>query len=219
MGQNCCAEKAHPRIVEYEQNAMIRRKMSTVAKEIKSVERSNTRKLDKIKDKISQGEQNEAKLLSKELMTERRQLEHLKNMQSSLRTTQSQMKANRTNSLILENMQGASGILAQANKDVNPATIAKTFNAFEVNQGQMQSAHDMVALQFDENEHDEDANEAFDKVLSEICTSEAVKMGPVPASMVPQAAAANPRLLPGQNPFAKFSGPDDLKTSLSAVQN
>ena len=157
MGQNCCAEKAHPRIVEYEQNAMIRRKMSIVAKEIKSVEQSNTRKLDKIKDKISQGEQNEAKLLSKELMTERRQLEHLKNMQSSLRTTQSQMKANRTNSFILDNiMQGASGLLAQANRDVQSCQESEDFNAFEINLGQMQPTYNMAAIQFDENEHVED---------------------------------------------------------------
>ena len=194
-----------------EQKNKIRRSIRQIEREQRKLTQQEAKTLKQIKDLAQKNMHNQAKILSKDLVRSRKQVQMMYTMVSQMKVVENQLAAAQMNATMLENLKGVNSVMSQVNASMNPQQMNQIMKQFAqesekmgMQQEMMQDQFDMVADPGDEAA----ADEVYNQILGEVGMQMNNEMATNTNQINANAAAAGP-----QNAVD-----DDLQARLAALK-
>ena len=135
MGQsNCFSEKAGPtkdaNTLAKEQQKVINRAIRQIEKDRTKMEKSEVEVLKKVKDLANKNQHGPAKILSKELVRSRAQVNKMYTMTTQMKSISMMMASTRMNAEMMKGLEGCSAAINNMNENMNMANMRETLKEF-----------------------------------------------------------------------------------------
>ena len=150
----------------------------TITRAIRGIERERTKlqnqeakTLKQIKDLAMKNQHGPAKILSKDLVRSRAQVNMYYTMASQMRVIETQLGAAQMNAQMVESLKGVNSVMQNVNAAMNPAQMNKIMKDFAMETEKMGMQQEMMQDQFDmlqDADQEQQAEDVYAQILGEI---------------------------------------------------
>ena len=165
------APKIDPKEAAKENKRVITRAIRSLERERKKLQNQEAKTLKEIKALAQKNQHSQAKIMSKDLVRSRQQINMYYTMASQMGVVQSQLAAAQMNAQMVESLQGVNSVMSQVNGSMNPQQMQNIMKQFAMETEKMGMQQEMMNDQFDmmgDPETDEQADEVYNQILGEV---------------------------------------------------
>ena len=164
--------KQDPKEVAKENQRMLRRAIRTVEREQKKLQQQEGKVLKEIKALATKNQHGPAKILSKDLVRMRAQVNQYYTMISQLKSIEMQLSTATINQNMIDALKGANTVMANVNKDMDMSQIKDVMKRFAKESAKMEMQQEMmndqVDMAMDNGDTEAQADEVYNMILGEI---------------------------------------------------
>ena len=164
--------KKDPKEVAKENQRMLKRAIRTIEREQKKLQNGEAKLLKEIKALAQKNQHGPAKILSKDLVRKRAQVNQYYTMISQLKSIQIQLSTATINQSMVDALKGANTVMSQVNADMDVSQISQVLKEFAKESSKMEMQQEMMNDQMDmamdTGDTAEQADEVYSMILGEI---------------------------------------------------
>ena len=154
-----------------EQKRMLNRAIRQIERERSKLQAQEAKTLKEIKKLATQNQHGAAKIMAKDLVRSRTQVNMYYTMASHMKAIQSQMAATGMNAQMLQSLKGCTSVMQNVNASMNIQDMNKVMKNFAMETEKMGLQQEMMQDQFDmvaDPDADAQADEIYGQILGEI---------------------------------------------------
>ena len=141
--------KKDPKEVAKENQRMLKRAIRTIEREQKKLQNGEAKLLKEIKALAQKNQHGPAKILSKDLVRQRAQVNQYYTMISQLKSIEMQLSTATINQSMVDALKGANTVMSQVNADMDVSQISQVLKEFSKESSKMEMQQEMMSDQMD----------------------------------------------------------------------
>ena len=163
--------KIDPKEQAKQNKRTITRAIRQIERERNKLQAQEAKTLKEIKALAMKNQHGPAKIMSKDLVRSRAQVNMYYTMASQMRVIETQLGAAQMNAQMMESLKGVNGVMQQVNGQMNPQQMNKIMKDFAMETEKMGMQQEMMQDQFDmmsDPTQEGEAEDVYNQILSEI---------------------------------------------------
>jgi len=205
-----------PKEIVREHQRVIRKSMRDVDRERTALQNQEKKLTLEIKKMAKQGQMGAARIMAKDLVRTRNQVQKFYRLHSQLQAVSLRMQTLQSTQAMAEAMRGVAKAMYSMNRQMNLPAMQRVLMEFEKQTEKMELKSEMMNDTIDdvmEGDNDEqESDEIINQVLDEIGISLTSQLADTPLAAAPQAAAASS----SSTPVQKVAQPAEADLELQA---
>eukprot|EP01100_Stratorugosa_tubuloviscum_P004642 TRINITY_DN2167_c4_g1_i1.p1 TRINITY_DN2167_c4_g1~~TRINITY_DN2167_c4_g1_i1.p1 ORF type:complete len:233 (-),score=106.65 TRINITY_DN2167_c4_g1_i1:32-688(-) len=174
-----------PREMIRENQRLIKKAQRELEREIRGLESQEKRTIMEIKQLANKNQMPAAKLLAKEIVRNRKQVEKLYKLRTQMQSLYLRLQTMASTAAIVDAMKSATSALKRMNNSLNVPEMQALMMEFERQSEMMDMKNEIIndtveGLVDDEQEEEEQTEELVNKLMDEICFNLSSQMASVP---------------------------------------
>ncbi|GJP84886.1 hypothetical protein CLOP_g14932 [Closterium sp. NIES-67] len=191
-------------------------------REVANLQAEEKKLLVEIKKTAKTGNQAAARVLARELVRVRGQIEKLHKSKAQIRGISTHAQVAQANVTVAGAMRSAGTVMGNVNKQMDVASAARMAADFQRESAKMDHVQDMVGGALDDaldsSDTEEEADDITNQILDEIGIDTSAQLSSVPAKRLPAAAAAQGETSRAQAAWQEEEE-DDLQRRFAALHS
>ena len=163
--------KIDPKEQAKQNKRTITRAIRQIERERNKLQAQEAKTLKEIKALAMKNQHGPAKIMSKDLVRSRAQVNMYYTMASQMRVIETQLGAAQMNAQMMESLKGVNSVMQQVNGQMNPQEMNKIMKDFAMETEKMGMQQEMMQDQFDmmsDPTQETEAEDVYNQILSEI---------------------------------------------------